>query len=238
MKTLARLAAIALAALPLAAPAQTMTTISQPSEITVSATGVASRPPDQANFNVSIVTVDDVAATSTSKNNAIYNELRAKLGAVGVPGSSIKTHGFNVFFVPRPTGPVTNDMRRFGYTTNRSIAIATGVDGVGKAIDAAVAAGATDISNVQFSLKDRKAAYNEALAAAIADAKSQATVLAQAAGVRIIRIHSISSGSVQSRLLQTIAQVRTTASFSVPTDVSPDGPVDITATVTVSYLIQ
>jgi uncharacterized protein YggE len=239
MKYLMGLATLALAAVPLAALAQSERV--PYSIISVTGTGSVTRPPNTASFRASIVTTNDVAAASTSQNNAAYNALREKLAAIGVPETAIRTEWFNVNYVPRPNPlPSSNYGQRYGYTTSRLLAIETSVDGAGKAIDAAVAAGASDISGVQFGLKEQKTLYNNALAAAVADARSQAEALAAAAGVRIVRIRTIASGSQGGSPPSPIALAARAMSGapSVPTNIVPGGPIEVTATVNISYVVQ
>jgi uncharacterized protein YggE len=239
MKNFARLAAFALAALPAAGWAQTGP-MQRDSQISVTGTGTVSRTPDRASFSVTIVTTDDSAATSTSRNNATYNELKAKLATAGIGESAIKTQSFNVQYVPRPKTPPANDYgQRYGYTTSRFLQIDTTVDGVGKAIDLCVAAGATDISNVSFSLRDRKGAYDQALASAVADARRQAQILATAAGMHIVRIVYITAGGApEPRPMIFAAQSAMAMKAAPPTEITPSGPVDVTADVTVTFAIQ
>jgi uncharacterized protein YggE len=241
MKALAALAALAVAALPFASVAQTTPPRERGTEISVTGTATVSRPPDKASFGLAIVTTEESAASSTSKNNAIYNELKAKLGSGGIGEAAIKTQGYNVQFIPRPKTPPQNDYgTRYGYTTTRTIEVDTSVDGVGKAIDLAVAAGATDISNVSYGLRDRKGAYNQALAAAVADARGQAEALAAAAGMKIAAVRYITTRSQNiGQPVMSMAAARMAAPApQVPTDIAPAGPIDVTAGVTVSYSAQ
>ncbi|HMD01421.1 MAG TPA: SIMPL domain-containing protein, partial [Candidatus Baltobacteraceae bacterium] len=212
------------------------------STITVTGTGSISRTPDQASINLQIVTSDDVATTSTSKNNDIYNALQSKLAALGVPSSSIKTQWFNVQFVPHPPKdlPVQQRQARYGYITTRALLVDVApIENVGKAIDAANAAGVSDISNVTFGLKDRRGAYLSALSAAVDDARAQANALANASGMRIVRVRNITTGSEVRPMLQARALSMAAApSPPTPTEIEPSGPIETTATVTISYQVQ
>jgi uncharacterized protein YggE len=107
-------------------------------------------------------------------------------------------------------------------------------DQAGAIVDAGIAAGVTNVGGVGFGLRDSRAAYREALAAAVADAESQARVLAAAGHVRIVRVVSLSAGSFSPgpRPFQVIGTVSRAA--AVPTDVQPSD-LSVTATVSVSY---
>ena len=70
-----------------------------------------------------------------------------------------------------------------GYTvTNTVRADVRRIDDVGKLIDAALAKGANEISSLQFYSSKADSARRAALAAAVADARADAEVLARAAG--------------------------------------------------------
>jgi uncharacterized protein YggE len=61
----------------------------------------------------------------------------------------------------------------------------------GDVIDAAVAAGANNVSGPSLSRDDHGKLYNDALERAVADAKAKAEVLARAAGVSVGAVQSV-----------------------------------------------
>ena len=70
------------------------------------------------------------------------------------------------------------------------------MDNVGSLIDAAFAAGANTLDNVQFTVQDDTQAREQALTMAVEDARRKADVLASAAGLQVASIESISEGGV------------------------------------------
>ena len=68
---------------------------------------------------------------------------------------------------------------------------------VGDVVDAATAAGATNVNGITFRVEDPTAAEAEARSAAVADAKAKADQLAADAGVTIIGIITISESGGQ-----------------------------------------
>jgi uncharacterized protein YggE len=73
-----------------------------------------------------------------------------------------------------------------GYGASNSVsAIVRDLAQVGDVIDAAVAAGANNVSGPSLSRQDQGKLYNDALERAVADAKAKAEVLARAAGVSL-----------------------------------------------------
>lgn len=230
------LAASAATATPLAASAAD----SMPAPtLTVAGNGSITRTPDQAVVRLEIETNDDVAARATSANNAAYAKLAGALHALGLADADIKTAGYNLNYMPRPPQlpqPPPPYPPRYGYTVDRSIDVTTGrTDQAGAIIDAAVRSGVTSIGGVSFGVRDQRAAQRQALAAAVADAESQARALADAAHVRLGRILRIAPPSIGPVTRPVLFQARMAAA-PVPTEIQP-GDLTVTATVNITYAI-
>jgi len=229
------LAAVAIAVLAAVTPAGAQTAPAPPT-INVTGQGTIDRNPDRVLVSFSIVTNDDNASAATSQNNALYAALMAKLNALGLAGPAIKTTGYSLTFNQRPPQPNPQYPQRYGYVVTRSVTAASDrTDQAGAIVDAGVAAGVTNVGSIAFGLRDSRAAFREALAAAVADAEGQARVLAAAGHVRIVRLRSLSAGynAPGPRPLQVIGAVMSRAA-SVPTDVQPSD-LSVTATVSASY---
>jgi uncharacterized protein YggE len=69
--------------------------------------------------------------------------------------------------------------------TNMVTVVTRNLDQVGRLIDLGLGAGANNINSLYYDLTDRTSAESGALADAVADAKRQAEVMAQAAGGRL-----------------------------------------------------
>lgn len=234
------LAATAAAVLAMAVPAAAQTSGSErlPAVITVTGQADVDHAPDQATVSFSVITNDDNATRATSANNSAYNALVAKLGAAGVGASQIRTDSYDVTFNAHPAEPNPQYAQRYGYVVSRNVSATTpNAAGVGAVIDAGISAGVTNVGAVSFGIKNNRGAYNQALAAAVADADQQAHALAGAAHVRIVRILSIGSESAQPgpRPLPQFARVAVAA--PVPTEIQP-GALTVHASVTVRYLIS
>ncbi len=99
---------------------------------------------------------------------------------------------YNVSYNPRPRSAPPSPGERYGYTVSRNFSVK--VRDIGKAgavSDACTAAGATSINGVSFGLADPTAARSQATIKAVADARSNAEALAQAAGLHVTSIKSI-----------------------------------------------
>ncbi len=211
--------------------------------VVITMQGVASRPPDVAYVNLGILTNDDVSTAAVAKNNAIFDALQAKLAPLGVDAAKVKTTFYNVSYAARPTAapqpaqqfPIPQS--RYGYNVSRQLQLTVTVGKVGDIVDAAIAAGATTVSNVQYALADASAAYNDALASALKSARSQAEAVAQASGMHLGGVKQIQVQ--QQNFLPTPVPMRPQqgAVASGTTLVAP-ATVDTRASVTVTYLLK
>jgi uncharacterized protein YggE len=87
----------------------------------------------------------------------------------------------------------TNVPKLTGYSLTNTIAVTIrDLDIAGKAIDGALAAGATTLDSITFRAADQSAAEKHAREAAMAEAKATAQTLASVAGVSITGVASIS----------------------------------------------
>jgi uncharacterized protein YggE len=111
------------------------------------------------------------------------------------------------------------------------------LDKLGDAIDNALAAGATSLDGVSFRVADQAAAEQQARQAAMDEAKAKAKTLADAAGVSISGVASIS---------ETVAPVPYPVYYGFAAAGAPSadvktpvaaGSTEVTVTVAVVYLI-
>lgn len=240
--------AIAIVALPAYASAQPAPNVPTPvaGEATLAISGNATieRDPDLARVSAEIVTNDDNATRSAGKNATIYETLKTKLASLGIGSDAIRTTSFNATFVPHPARalPPEASPPRYGFVTSRSLTIAVSpIGSAGKIVDASLAAGVTQIGDVSFELKDRKAAYREALAAALADAHASAFALLGKSEMKLVRVREISAGDYAFGPPRRFdgMQMRAAAMSPVPpTQIDPNGPIEVTAHVNVTYVIR
>jgi uncharacterized protein YggE len=229
-----RLLACALLVAALAAPAAAAT----PSQITVTAEGRSSTMPDMATANFAISTFAPAAASATSDNNARYTRLLDALTKLGIAKSDVRTTSFSLNYNPPPKPPdVPQQGARYGYQVMRGVSVTVHqLALVGKTVDAAVAAGVTDVNGVAFDTSDTRGQFAQALRDGIAQARAHAEAMAAAAGLHIVRVKSIQEG-VLSRPLPVMQEAVFRAAPAAPTQIEPSA-VETRATVTVTYEAQ
>jgi uncharacterized protein YggE len=209
--------------------------------ITVSGQGTSTSMPDMATETFTISTNADNAAAATADNNERYERLMSALSSLGIARSDIRTTSYNVNYTPPPQpqpgqqAPVPPDRERSGYFVYRGITVTLHkLPLVGKAIDAAIGAGVTDIGGVTFGVSNRKAQQVQALRAAVRDARAQADAMAAAAGLHVTRIRTMQQGfaSAPVPMMRTIAGEARAA--APPTQIEPSS-IETEATVTITY---
>ena len=168
-----------------------------PVEIDVSGSGTVTMAPTVATVNGSIMTNAEVAADAVSQNNATYDRVLAAVQKLGVSRSDVTLSFYNVNYVPKPkNAPQQPGFQQTGFTVSRGFTVKVrDLNKAGSVVDAATGAGATDINGVGFGLADDSAARLEATGKAVADARTKAEALAQAAHLHIIGIRRISQGT-------------------------------------------
>lgn len=135
----------------------------------------------------------DVLVAQASVNEKIAAIKQALLDA-GVQETEINTDSINIY---ANYDYSDNTEVIVGYTANNSLSVrTTDIDNVGALIDAAFAAGANTLDNVQFTVQDDSEAREQALTKAVEDARRKADVLAAAAGMQVTAIESIAESGV------------------------------------------
>jgi uncharacterized protein len=214
----------------------TVAPAAQPSgtEITASGTGSVSLPPDVATVNAAVETNAENANEAISQNNARYNRIVAALAELGIARSDIALTYYNVGYNPRPQTPPVNASERYGYTVSRSFSVKVRkIASAGRVSDTCIGAGATAINGVSFGLADPNVARAQATMKAVAEARANATALAQAAGLRISSIKSIEllGGA------NPVPLMRAAAAPNPPTELDQSN-VNVTVSVSVVFLAE
>lgn len=195
-----------------------------PDTLTVSGIGTVSAAPDEAQLSFGVETRGATAKAAVSAN---ADAARSVINALRQAGArELATQYVSVYPVAGEDGKVQ------GYVASNSVSAVSDVDDAPGLIDAAVEAGANQISGPVMSSKNAEALYRQALAKAVDEARARAEVLAKAAGRSLGEIHAIaeSGGSAPIPFA-----ARDAAEASVP--IVP-GRQDTTATVSVTFTLR
>jgi len=153
-----------------------------PPAIMVSARGEVQVAPDRARVQVGVETQAKTSAAAAAENNQKQAAVLKAIRALGIPQAQIRTLNYSVMPIQR----YDDKLKRVvidGYQVSNIVSVETEkLELAGQIIDAGLANGANRVAGLDFFVKDRAKAQEEALAQAVATARRQAEVAARAAG--------------------------------------------------------
>lgn len=208
-------------------------THSQFSKLQVTGTGTVSQAPDQASVSAGVVTVAASAGEAMRQNARQMTAAFKALKAAGIADRDIQTSQMSL--QPQRDYQNRTKPRITGYQVSNTVrARTTNLNNVGPMLDALVGAGINSINGVNFSIKDAKNAKGKARHEAILAARAKAESMANAAGVRLGRILSLSeSGNTYNPQPM---MMRSASMDSAPTPIAA-GEQNISVTVNITYEI-
>ena len=199
--------------------------VASPDTVTTTGHGVVTVVPDEASVSAGVHTQADSAAAALAQNAKLMSSVIAALKTAG--GSNLQTQQVSLY-------PQTNDQNQVtGYVADNSVSAEAKIAGAGALIDAAVAAGANNVSGPTLDVSDRDARYRDALGKAVADARAKAAALAGAGGFGVGPVSSVTeqTAAAPAPVYEAVA-----AGKSAATPIEP-GTQDVTADVTVTFRI-
>ncbi len=194
--------------------------------ITVTGAGTAAAVPDEASFSFGVESKAATARAAQAANAERMARVVAALKGVGVAGRDLQTTDVSVM-------PDWSDdgTRVEGFRAHASVqAKVRRIARAGAAVDAAVAAGATETSGPSLERGDHEALYRTALRNAVADARAKAEALAAEADVQLGRVVRIEEGAPAPPPIYE----REALAASAETPIEP-GTQETQATVTVTF---
>lgn len=181
----------ALMAAPLAA--QNATAPPSPPTVEVTGSGEAKVTPDRALVYVGVQTKGRTAALAGQENAKLATAILDAVRAAGIAREQIGTMSYNV----NPAYRFYPDGRKpelTGYDATNTVRVEVrNLELVGKVIDAALGAGANNVSGISFFASQLEATMRDALGNATTNARLSADVIAKAAGGTLGALVSISS---------------------------------------------
>ncbi|WNO53876.1 SIMPL domain-containing protein [Stakelama saccharophila] len=201
----------------------------------VSAEGTASRVPDLATIRAGVVTQASTAGAAMQANADRMEAVLAALDAAGVAERDIQTAAISL----NPQYRHTDDQPPAitGYQASNSVSVKfRDIDKAGPILDALVKQGANQISGPDLTVDAMDAARDEARRDAVRRARAKAALYAQAAGLKVARILSISEGAQSAPPPMPVHVMRMEAS-SATTKIAA-GQQDVTVDLTVRFLLD
>lgn len=206
--------------------------------VSVSGIGHSEIEPDEAVIQLGVTARGESARAASRKGAAEMDAVITSLQESGIDEADIRTTRFALHQV-RQRDKETREVTVRWQVQNRVKATIRDIDSTGDTIDAAIAAGATNLDRLQFRASDPSAALAEAREAAVASAGLTASQLALAADVEVSGVLSIVEDGFRGAF--DVSGGSRFYSQSGPrlasTPIQP-GMIDIEVTVYIEYLIS
>ena len=211
-----------------------------PATLTLSAEAEVQAAPDVADIGAGVMTQAAEAQAALAANSAQMTRVIAALRKAGIADRDIQTSGLNL--QPQYRYEQNQPPALIGFqATNRVQVRLRDLKGSGKVIDTLVTEGANQIDGPNFRIDKPEPLLDKARAEAVRKARTRAELYAQAAGLKVARISSISEGFQQRPPLPmprmaSADAIEVSASRAAP-PVAP-GEVGLVATVTMTFELQ
>lgn len=165
-----------------------------PATVSVSGQGRVLVTPDTASVIVGVDIIGETLANAQSEATTQMTAIIDALKAAGVAEDDIQTSNYSVNILRNydergAPGPVT------GYQVSHQVSVTVrDVDQLGSLLDTVVSQGANAIYGISFFVEDPTEAAQEARRMAVENARAKAQELADAAGLELGRVVSITEG--------------------------------------------
>ncbi len=160
--------------------------------LNVSGSGKVFMTPDLAYVTIGVHTEGYEASAAVEENNQKSQAVNEALKTLGIAPKDIQTTNFSIY----PQQEYDNEGKSTGkikYIVDNSVQVTVrDLEKIGEVLDKSVQAGANSISGIQFDVADKTSAQSAARKAAVDDAYAKAVELAEAAGVTLGPVQTIS----------------------------------------------
>ena len=162
--------------------------------LTVEGNGLAEARPDYARLDVELLAKAPTIEGAVEASKTLVPRVDTLLQSLKTEGLETESSRFSIGETP-PSHPAPNGSQpptpSYTATTSYSLKVAR-IDRLNAVIGALASSGFLEMRSASFHVADERVPMDEARRTAVADAKRQAEVLAEAAGVRLDDLASIS----------------------------------------------
>jgi uncharacterized protein YggE len=159
----------------------------------------------------------------------------ARLASSGVAEADMQTSGVSLGPVWAPAKAQEEQGRLLGYQAENGLVVQVrNLPQLGQVLDAVVADGANRLQGISFGLQDSQQAQDQARRAAVADAQRKAALYAEAAGLRLGALRSLSEGAGQAPIPMLAMRAATMGEMAMPV---AGGTVGLRADVSAVYAL-
>lgn len=207
----------------------------QPRQISVTGTGRVDMAPDMATVRIGVTHQDEAAAVAMQQTSDAVMAMLERLTALEVAARDVQTSGLSLNPVWRDRPAADGQPAPWGFEASNVVTLRLrDLAQLGAVLDALIADGANRLDGVSFALQEPEAAQDEARRLAVADARRKAQLYAEAAGVELGQLVSLSeTGAASPRPM--MLEMSAMRADSVPVAA---GEVGLSATVQMVFALQ
>ena len=202
-----------------------------PSSIRVTGDAKVTAKPDRVEIDVGVTThavhSEDAAAENAREVDKVLAAVRKVAGSTAV----LKTisYSLNPTYQYHPNG---GEPTLTGYNAVNVVQVTLDeLARIGAVIDSATQAGANQVQGIQFTLRDAESVRADALREAARKARAEAQVLADALGLKVLRVLSVEESSPRVVPVRGFMSAARNAAGAPPATPVESGTLDVTADV-------
>jgi uncharacterized protein YggE len=199
--------------------------------ITVRGEGEAAAAPDRAVLQLGVELQARTAKAAQDGIAEIMHKIVEQLKKLGLSDNALQTAGISLVPIYAKPNPEAEMVDAYRGSDVLRVQI-DDLDRVGKAIDAAVAAGANRLQGISFQLRNDLPQRAHALELAVQQAHTKAEAIAHALGVKLGPVHSVSE---EGALVEPRPLMMARMAVSTPVEA---GEVRVQAAVTITYALK
>ncbi|MEP3298878.1 MAG: SIMPL domain-containing protein [Pseudoruegeria sp.] len=201
--------------------------------ITVTGAGQIAAAPDMATISLGVTSEGATSSEAMKENSAQVHMILESLAQAGIEPRDIQTNSLNLSPRWSQTKTGSNDRQIVGFVARNGVQVRVRALGdLSDVLGAAVDTGANQLNGLQFGLSDPKAHTDDARRAAVSDARDKAELYAQAAGVSLGSVVTITENggyAPQPRMMEAAMMAR---------DAVPVAEGEVTVNVTVTMVFE
>jgi len=159
--------------------------------VTVTGEATVAIAPDAAIIRIGVTSQDKTAREASDTNAKQMSAVLAAIKDTGIAERDIQTSRLSL--QPQYDQGKTGNARLTGFQANNQVTVRIrDVDKLATVLDRAIAAGANEMSGIEFVVSEQSKMLDQARGDAIADARRKAELFAKAAGAKLGNVISIS----------------------------------------------
>jgi len=206
-----------------------------PRQISVSGTGRVDLAPDMATVMIGVTHQDKAAGTALQQTSDAVAAMLERLAGLGIAARDVQTAALTLNPVWRDNPAQQGQPMPWGFEASNVVNLRLrDIAALGTVLDALVTDGANRLDGISFGLQDPDASMDEARRRAVADAQRKAALYAEAAGVTLGPVISLTETGMASPRPQMLEMAAMRAD-SVPVAA---GEVGITASVQMVFALE